>query len=76
MRTGEIKFFNDERGFGFIRPDDDGADVFFHFSAFRDHTQIKRGRRVNFDVAANPRDGRTLAAFVVPIEDRANAVSN
>jgi cold shock protein len=45
--TGVVKFFNNEKGFGFIRHDDDNAETFVHVSALRD--QIKENDRVEFE---------------------------
>lgn len=52
MATGTVKWFNGEKGFGFIEQDGGGADVFAHYSAidaqgFRD---LQEGQRVEFDI--------------------------
>lgn len=48
MKEGKVKFFNTEKGFGFITPDDNGADVFVHVSGLRD--QVQEDDRVQYDV--------------------------
>ena len=64
MPTGKIKMFNQEKGFGFIKPDDDGVDVFFHVSALRDGDEITQGKVVNFEVGVDPKSGKTKAVSV------------
>ena len=50
MRTGIIKFYNIDRGFGFIQPDDGGRDVFVHVSAAQAAgIDLAEGMRLNFD---------------------------
>ena len=53
MATGTVKWFNAEKGFGFIAPDDGSADVFAHFSAITGsgYRSLDEGMRVEFDVA-------------------------
>ncbi|PAY05444.1 cold-shock protein [Bradyrhizobium sp. UFLA03-84] len=64
MATGTIKKWIDERGFGFVKPDDGGADVFLHISALPQGAQIEVGMRLSFEVAPDPRSGRTRARDV------------
>ena len=50
MPTGKIKMFNEDRGFGFIIPDDGGVDVFFHVSALREGDEVTPGKVVSFEI--------------------------
>jgi cold shock CspA family protein len=52
MATGIVKWFNTEKGFGFIAPDDGSADVFAHFSAItgNGYRELTENQRVEFDV--------------------------
>jgi cold shock protein len=57
MTTGTVKWFNDAKGFGFIKPDDGSDDVFAHFSAIQmdGFRSLKEGQRVQFEVVAGPK---------------------
>jgi len=52
MATGTVKWFNAEKGFGFIAPDGGGADVFAHYSAIQTqgYKELTEGQTVEFDV--------------------------
>jgi CspA family cold shock protein len=57
MATGTVKWFNDSKGFGFIAPDDGGADVFVHFSAIAadGFRTLSEGQKVSFEVEDGPK---------------------
>lgn len=60
MRLGTVKFYNSERGFGFIQPADGGKDVFIHATALeRAGTHIlSKGQKVTFDIQEERRSGK------------------
>ena len=55
MQTGTVKWFNGQKGYGFIQPDDGGKDVFVHISAVEKAglSSLNEGQKVTFDVVAN-----------------------
>ena len=57
MATGTVKWFNAEKGFGFIAPDEGGADVFAHFSAINSsgYRSLEENQKVEFDVTQGPK---------------------
>jgi cold shock protein len=64
MPTGKVKMFNEERGFGFIKPDDGDADIFFHVTALREGDEILKDKTVTFEVGTDPKSGKTKAISV------------
>ncbi len=57
MATGTVKWFSAEKGFGFITPEDGGADVFVHFSAIvgEGYRELAEGQKVEFQVTQGPK---------------------
>jgi cold shock protein len=54
MATGTVKFFNSQKGFGFIQPQDGGKDVFVHISAVEraGMSNLNEGQKVSYDVVS------------------------
>ena len=63
MATGTVKWFNGQKGFGFIQPDDGGSDVFVHVSAVERAglSGLAEGQRVSYDEQRDPKRGKTSA---------------
>ncbi len=60
MMTGTVKFYNDQKGFGFIQPDNGGKDVFVHATAL-ERAGIRglvEGQKVSFDTEQDRRSGK------------------
>ncbi|MGW0394662.1 cold-shock protein [Streptomyces sp. NPDC003042] len=57
MATGTVKWFNSEKGFGFIQQDDGGPDVFVHYSAIESagFRELAEGAKVEYEVTQGPK---------------------
>lgn len=66
MCTGTVKWFNDDKGYGFITNDESGEDLFVHFSAIiaEGFKSLKEGQRVTFEVEDDADRGKMRAANV------------
>jgi CspA family cold shock protein len=63
MATGTVKWFNEQKGFGFIQPDAGGADVFVHISAVERSTlgSLREGQKVGYELERDNRSGKMSA---------------
>ncbi|WP_312164768.1 cold-shock protein [Phenylobacterium sp.] len=63
MKTGVVKWFNGQKGFGFIQPDDGGADVFVHISAVERAGMgtLHEGQKLSFELERDQRSGKFSA---------------
>ena len=63
MSTGTVKWFNSQKGFGFIQPEDGGKDVFVHISAVERAGlyNLNEGQKVTYEVIRSPKNGKESA---------------
>ncbi len=63
MRNGTVKWFNPQKGFGFIQPDDGGNDVFVHISAVERAglATLQEGQKLGFELEKDSRSGKMSA---------------
>ena len=63
MNTGIVKWFNGQKGFGFIQPEDGGKDVFVHISAVEraGMNTLNEGQKISYDIVADRRTGKSSA---------------
>lgn len=68
METGTVKFYNDQKGYGFIAPDKGGKDVFVHATALQraGMRSLAEGQKVAFDTAEDRRTGKVAVANIQP----------
>jgi CspA family cold shock protein len=73
MTTGTVKFFNENKGFGFIQPDDGGTDAFVHITAVErgGMRTLLRDQRISYDLQQDNR-GKMSAVNIRPAEDAAD----
>jgi cold shock protein len=66
MNKGTVKFYNDQKGFGFIQPDDGGKDVFVHVTALERAglRGLVEGQKVSFDTQQDRRTGKIAVANI------------
>ena len=66
MTNGTVKFYNDQKGFGFIQPDGGGKDVFVHATVLERAglRSLSEGQKVSFDTQEDRRTGKTAVANI------------
>lgn len=69
MNNGTVKWFNEEKGFGFIANDNGNSEVFVHFSAIQSDgfKTLAEGQKVTYDTETDPKDSRKLRAVNVRV---------
>jgi cold shock protein len=68
MSSGTVKWFNGQKGYGFIQPDEGGADVFVHISAVERAglTALREGQKINYETERG-RNGKIAAINLRPL---------
>jgi CspA family cold shock protein len=66
MTNGTVKFYNDQKGFGFITPDDGGKDVFVHATALEraGMSALREGQKVSFDTQEDRKTGKLAVGTI------------
>jgi cold shock protein len=66
MQTGTVKFYNDQKGYGFIQPDDGSKDVFVHATALEraGMSALREGQKVAFDTQEDRRSGKVAVGNI------------
>lgn len=64
MAIGTVKFFNQEKGYGFITPDNGGTDVFVHVSAIDGGNLRRDGQKVTYEIGQDRKTGKSRAENV------------
>ena len=68
MEAGTVKVFNEQKGYGFIAPDNGGTDVFVHISAVQRSglNGLDEGQKVNYEIVKDKRTGKSAADNLSP----------
>jgi CspA family cold shock protein len=76
MTTGTVKFFNENKGYGFIQPDGGGQDAFVHITAVEraGMRSLRQDQRINYDLQQDNR-GKMSAVNLKPADEAAQATS-
>lgn len=63
MATGTVKWFNTQKGYGFIQPDDGGSDIFVHISAVEEAgmRSLAEGQKISYEEKQDPKRGKIYA---------------
>jgi cold shock protein len=65
MAQGTVKWFNSDKGFGFIAPDGGAEDLFVHYSEIRGGRSLEDNQRVQFEVGQGPKGPRAIAVTAI-----------
>ncbi|MCC2112929.1 MAG: cold-shock protein [Hyphomicrobiales bacterium] len=64
MASGTVKWFNGQKGYGFIQPDDGSRDVFVHITAVERAGlyELREGQKISYELTTDPRSGKSSAS--------------